>query len=124
MVRIYLLPVYFGKLTTGQDHLKKATSISNLVFKDQVYESDEKEANLFRSFLGETFTDNDPSTNFESVIYNHVKEFVTAFDYSDDNFSKVTFVEMVEVISTLKTDSSPGGGWCSQSFSKEFIVKR
>jgi hypothetical protein len=70
--------------------------------------SDEEKANLFRSILGETFTDSGPTTDFESVIYNYVEEFVSNFDYSDENFSKVSFVEMVEVIKSLKTDSSPG----------------
>jgi len=58
--------------------------------------------------LGETFTDSGPSTDFDYVIYNYVEEFVSGFDYSDDNFSKVTFPEMVELIKSLKTDSSPG----------------
>jgi hypothetical protein len=65
---------------------------------DRVYSSDEEKANLFRSILGETFTDSGPSTDFESTIYNYVEEFVSNFDYSDENFSKVSFVEMVEVI--------------------------
>ena len=73
---------------------------------DRVYSSDEEKANLFRSILGETFTDSGPSTDFESPIYNYVEEFVSNFDYSDENFSKVSFVEMVEVIKSLKTDSS------------------
>ena len=47
------------------------------------------------------------SIDFESVIYNFVEEFVAGFDYSDDNYSQVTFPEMVEVIKSLKTDSSP-----------------
>jgi len=51
---------------------KKTSSIPKLVVDDRVYSSDEEKANLFRSILGETFTDGDPSTDFESVIYNYV----------------------------------------------------
>ena len=40
--------------------------------------------------------------------YNYVEEFVSNFDYSDENFSNISFVEMVEVIKSLMMDSTPG----------------
>ena len=98
----------FWKIINRARSPKKTSSIPKLVVDDRIYSTDEEKANLFRSILGETFTDSGPSTDFESVIYNYVEEFVSGFDYSDENFSKVTFPEMVEVIESLKTDSSPG----------------
>ena len=102
---------------------KKTSSIPNLVVDDRIYSSDEEKANLFRSILGETFTDSGPSTDFESVIYNYVEEFVSGFDYSDDNFSKVSFAEMVEVIKSLKTDSSPREDGVHNRFLKKLSSK-
>ena len=102
---------------------KKPSLIPKLVVDDRVYSSDEEKANLFRSILGETFTDSGPSTDFESVIYNYVEEFVSGFDYSDDNFSKVSFAEMVEVIKSLKTESSPGEDGVHNRFLKNLSPK-
>jgi len=99
---------FFWKIINRARPPKKTSSIPKLVFDDRVYSTDEEKANLFRSILGETFIDSGPSTYFESVIYNYVEDFFTGFDYSDDNFSKDTFPEMVKVIKSLKTDSSPG----------------
>ncbi len=95
--------------------LQKTWSIPALVLGERVYKSDIEKANLFRSISGETFTDSGPSTDFENIIYNYVEKFVSSFDYTDDNYPKVTFVEMVDVIKSLKTDSSPRR-WSSQSF--------
>jgi hypothetical protein len=78
---------------------------------------------LFKIFLIKTFTDSGPTTDFESVIYNYVEEFVSNFDYSDENFSKVSFVEMVEVIKSLKTDSSPGEDGVHNRFLKNLSSK-
>jgi hypothetical protein len=86
----------FWKIINRARSPKRTSSIPNLVVGDRVYSSDEEKANLFRSILGETFTDSGPTTDFESVIYNYVEEFVSNFDYSDENFSKVSFVEMVK----------------------------
>jgi hypothetical protein len=97
----------FWKIINRARSPKRTSSIPNLVVGDRVNSSDEEKAYLFRSILGETFTDSGPSTDFESTIYNYVEEFVSN-DYSDENFSKVSFVEMVEVIKSLKMDSSPG----------------
>ena len=98
----------FWKIINRARCPQKTSSIPTLVLGDRVYKSDEEKANLFRSILGETFTDSGPSTDFEKVIYNYVEEFISSFDYTDDNYPKVTFVEMVEVIKSLKTESSPG----------------
>ena len=59
---------------------KTISSIPTLVKGDRVYKTDEEKAELFRSVLGETFTDSGPSSDFDSVTY---------------NYNKVTFVEMV-----------------------------
>ena len=113
----------FWKIINRARSPKKTPSIPKLVVDDRVYSTDEEKANLFRSILGETFTDSGPSTDFESVIYNYVEEFVSGFDYSDDNFSKVTFPEMVEVIKSLKTDSSPGEDGVHNRFLKNLSSK-
>ena len=49
-----------------------------------------------------------PSSDFDSVTYNCVEDFVSKIYYTDGNFNKVTFVVMVEVIKTSMGDSSPG----------------
>ena len=113
----------FWKIINRARSPKRTSSIPNLVVGDRVYSSDEEKANLFRSILGETFTDSGPSTDFESTIYNYVEEFVSNFDYSDENFSKVSFVEMVEVIKSLKTDSSPGEDGVHNRFLKNLSSK-
>jgi hypothetical protein len=113
----------FWKIINRARSPKKTSSIPNLVVGDRIYSSDEEKANLFRSILGETFTDSGPSTDFESTIYNYVEEFVSNFDYSDENFSKVSFVEMVEVIKSLKTDSSPGEDGVHNRFLKNLSSK-
>jgi hypothetical protein len=113
----------FWKIINRARSPKRTSSIPNLVVGDRVYSSDEEKANLFRSILGETFTDSGPTTDFESVIYNYVEEFVSNFDYSDENFSKVSFVEMVEVIKSLKTDSSPGEDGVHNRFLKNLSSK-
>ena len=113
----------FWKIINRARSPKKTSSIPKLVVDDRNYITDGEKANLFRSILGETFTDSGPSTDFESVIYNYVEEFVSGFDYSDENFSKVTFPEMVEVIESLKTDSSPGEDGVHNRFLKNLSSK-
>jgi hypothetical protein len=113
----------FWKIINRARSPKRTSSIPNLVVGDRIYSSDEEKANLFRSILGETFTDSGPSTDFESTIYNYVEEFVSNFDYSDENFWKVSFVEMVEVIKSLKTDSSPGEDGVHNRFLKNLSSK-
>jgi hypothetical protein len=113
----------FWKIINRARSPKRTSSIPNLVVGDRINSSDEEKANLFRSILGETFTDSGPSTDFESVIYNYVEEFVSNFDYIDENFSKVSFVEMVEVIKSLKTDSSPGEHGVHNRFLKNLSSK-
>ena len=113
----------FWKIINRARCPQKTSSIPTLVLGDRVYKSDEEKANLFRTILGETFTDSGPSTDFENVIYNYVEEFVSSFDYTDDNYPKVTFVEMVEVIKSLKTDSSPGEDGVHNRFLKNLSSK-
>ncbi len=72
--------------------------------------------------MGKTYTDSGPSTDFESTIYNYVEEFVSYFDYSDENFSKASFVE-TEVIKSFKTDSSPGEDRVHNRFLKNLSSK-
>ena len=102
---------------------KTISSIPTLVKGDRVYKTDEEKAELFRSVLGETFTDSGPSSDFDSVTYNYVEDFVSKIDYTDDNYNKVTFVEMVEVIKTLRDDSSPGEDGVHNLFLKRLSSK-
>ena len=105
------LSSFFWKIINNARLPKKTSSIPKLVVDDRVFSTDEKKANIFPSILGETYTkpnDSSPSTDFEFVINNCLEEFFSGFDCSDENLSKVTFREMVEVVKSLKTDSSPG----------------
>jgi hypothetical protein len=63
----------FWKIINRARSPKRTSSIPNLVVGDRIHSSVEEKANLFRSILGETFTDSGPSTDFESVIYNYVE---------------------------------------------------
>ena len=48
---------------------------------------------------------------------------VSKIDYSDDNYDKVTFSEMVGVINSLRTDSSPGEDGINNLFLKNLSSK-
>ena len=87
------------------------------------YESDKDKANLFAKVLGETFTETGASTDFDSTVYSYVEDFVSKIDYSDDQFAKVTFSELVGVIKNLKEVSSPGEDGIHNRFLKNLSSK-
>ena len=47
---------------------KKSSTIPTLVVDGRAYSTDEDKANLFADVLGETFTENGASTDFDSII--------------------------------------------------------
>ena len=73
--------------------------------------------------MAETFTESGPSTDYDSVIYNYVNDFVTKLNYSDNNFRRVSFHELVEVIKTLEDRSSPGEDGVHNIFLKRLTLK-
>ena len=75
---------------------------------DRAYSTDEDKSNLFADVLGETFTENWASNDFDSAIFSYVEDFVAKFDFSDDQFAMVTFSELSEILKHLKVDSSLG----------------
>ena len=87
---------------------KKSGSIPSLVSEGREFKSDEEKANLFASILGETFTLDSSSSDFDLNHYDFVHNFVENFDFSDASFSLVSFCELDEVLKKLKTGSSPG----------------
>jgi hypothetical protein len=88
----------------------------------KVFKTDAEKANLFRSVLGETFTNCGLSSDFDTTIYNYVEDYAAKLDYSDDQYAKVTFVEMIEVINSLRIDSSPGEDGIHYRFLKNFQI--
>jgi hypothetical protein len=48
---------------------------------------------------------------------------VSKLDYSDDQFSKVSFLELVNIIDKLKIDSSPGEDGIHNRFLKKLSFK-
>ena len=68
-----------------------------------------------------TFTENGTST--DSIIYSYVEDFVAKFDFSDDQFAKVTFSEHSEILKLLKGDSSPGEDGVHNRFLKKLSSK-
>ena len=102
---------------------KKSSSIPTLIVDGRKYESDEEKANLFAKVLGETFTESGASTDFDSTIYSYVEDFVSKIDYSDDQYAKVTFSELVGIIKNLKEDSSPGEDGIHNRFLKNLTSK-
>ena len=113
----------FWRIISRARSPKKKVGIPDLVVGERVFRSDEEKAGLFRAVLGETFTDSGPSTDFDAVIYNYVENFVSNFDYSDDQYSKVSLSEMVEVIRGLRVDSSPGEDGVHNQFLKYLSSK-
>ncbi|RNA00829.1 hypothetical protein BpHYR1_046421 [Brachionus plicatilis] len=104
------------KLTEEQ----KGTGIPKLIQDGRIYESDEDKANLFASILSKTFSESGSDfTDFDTNCCNYVEEFVSKLDYSDDQFSKVSFLELVNVIDKLKVDSSPGEDGIHNRFLKK-----
>ena len=95
-----------------------------MVMGERVFRSYEEKAGLFRAVLGETFTDSGPKTDFDAIIYNYVENFVSNFDYSEDQYSEVSFSEMVEVIRGLRVDSSSGEDGVHNQFLKNRILKK
>ena len=102
---------------------KKSSAIPTLIVGDKKYESDEDKANLFAKVLGETFTESGASTDFDSIVYTYVEDFVSKIDYSDDQYPKVTFSELVGIIKNLKEDSSPGEDCIHNRFLKNLSSK-
>jgi hypothetical protein len=113
----------FWKIINRARSPKKSSTIPDLIVGDRVYKTDEEKANLFALSLGETFTDGGPSTDFDSIIYNYVEDFIKKIDYSDDNYAKVTFSEMIGVINKLSDDSSPGEDGIQNRFLKKLSSK-
>ena len=74
-------------------------------FENVTYKSDEEKANLFATILSETFTDNCTPSVFDCQIHSYVEDFVEKFDYSDNEFSKVSLAELSGVIKKLKVGS-------------------
>jgi len=97
---------------------KKSSTIPTLIVDGRAYSTDEDKANLFADVLGETFTENGASTDFDSIIYSYVEDFVAKFDFSDDQFAKITFSELSEILKNLKVDSSPGEDGVQNRFLK------
>ena len=52
-----------------------------------------------------------------------MENFVSKIDYSDDNYDKIPFSEMVGVINSLRTDSSPGEDGINNLFLKNLSSK-
>ena len=102
---------------------KKSSSIPTLIVDNKKYESDEDKANLFAKVLGETFTESGASTDFDSIVYTYVEDFVSKIDYSEDQYPKVTFSELVGIIKNLKEDSSPGEDGIHNRFLKNLSSK-
>ena len=66
----------FWKIINRARSPKKSSTIPDLIVGARVYKTDEEKANLFALSLGETFTDGGPSTDFGSIIYNYVEDFI------------------------------------------------
>ncbi|RNA04471.1 hypothetical protein BpHYR1_040688 [Brachionus plicatilis] len=62
-------------------------------------------------------------TEFDTNCYNYAEEFVSKLDYSDDQFSKVLFLEPVKIIDKLKFDCSPGEYGIHNRFRKKLSLK-
>ena len=113
----------FCKLNNQARSPQKTTNFPNLVVENTVYKSDDETANLFKNILAETFTESGLSTDFDSVIYNYVNDFVKKLNYSDNNFNRVSFHELVKVIKTLGERSSPGEDGVHNIFLKRLTLK-
>ena len=79
-----------------------------------VYEKDKEKAELFASVLTDTFTDAGSSSDFDRNFHSYVEEFVAKFDYVENSFDKVSFDELVEIITatmscTLTSNSTITG---------------
>ena len=73
--------------------------------------------------MRETFTDNCASSDFDCQIHAYVEDFVEKLDYSDNEFSKVSLVELVGVINKLKVGSSPGEDNIHNLFLKNLPIR-
>ena len=70
-----------------------------------VYKTDQEKANLFGYILSETFAHVGSSTEFDTIVYDQVKQFVEELDYSNSNYPAVSFPEMVGVLKKLKKEN-------------------
>ena len=52
-----------------------------------------------------------------------MEDFASKIDYSDDQYAKVTFSELVGIIKHLKKDSSPGEDGIHNRFLKNLTSK-
>ena len=103
---------------------KKGSGIPTLIQDGKIYETDKDKANLFASILSKTYSESGEECNeFDKNCYNYVEDFVSKLDYSDDQFSKVSFLELVNIIDRLKIDSSPGEDGIHNRFLKKLSFK-
>ena len=98
---------FWAKINEAKSQ-KKSKTIPTLKFENVLFKSDEDKANLFAKRLSETFTDDANSPDFDAQFYSFVEDFVKNYDFSDNDFPKVTLSELEEVIKSLKIGSSPG----------------
>ena len=66
---------FFWRIINKARSPKKNSSIPNLLFDGKVLKSDEEKANLFRSVLGETFTESKNSSDFDMQFHKYVECF-------------------------------------------------
>ena len=51
--------------------------------------------NLFRAFLGETFKNEGPLSNFDLISFNFVETFVSDINFSGEDNEKFTLTDMI-----------------------------
>ncbi len=113
---------FWAKINQAKNQ-KKSGNIPNLLSGSDVYKSDEEKANLFATILSETFTDDCTSTEFDIQFHSYVENYVKNFDYTDDEFTKVSLDELRGIIKTLKVGSSPGEDNIHNIFIKQLPTK-
>ena len=115
----------FWKVINRARSPKKNSKIPNLIIGNRIYRSDQEKAELFRMALGSTFTEEGPSSDFDSIFYSFVENFVSNTHFNDlnVNLEKFTFTELVKVIKKLKDDSSPGEDGIHNRFIKNLSQK-
>ena len=98
--------VFWKKINKSRTH--KKSNIPSLNYSNRVFKTDQDKANLFASILGETFTESEPSTEFDLNFYAEVNNFIRNTHYKDIEQPKVTLFELTNVLKKLKNESSPG----------------
>ena len=81
----HILPLPFWKVINRARSPKKNSKIPNLIIGNRIYRSDQEKAELFRMALGSTFTEEGPSSDFDSIFYSFVENFVSITHFNDLN---------------------------------------